>query len=72
MKAKEYFDAEYDETHISTVVGLNDMESLYGLMEEYAEYENKDLQLLKDFLDQALAPPWKNAFEDFKQQQLIK
>lgn len=37
MKAKEYFDKEYGTDHIKDVVDLKDMESLYGLMQEYAD-----------------------------------
>jgi len=37
MKAKEYFDKEYGNDHIKDVVNLKDIESLYGLMQEYAD-----------------------------------
>ena len=35
MKAKTYFDKEYGQDHIKDVVDLKDLESLYGLMQEY-------------------------------------
>lgn len=37
MKAKKYFDKEYGNDHIKAVVDLKDLESLYGLMQEYAD-----------------------------------
>lgn len=37
MKAKKYFDKEYGNDHIKVVVDLKDLESLYGLMQEYAD-----------------------------------
>lgn len=37
MKAKKYFDEEYGNDHIKDVVDLKDLESLYGLMQEYAD-----------------------------------
>lgn len=37
MKAKKYFDKEYGNNHIKDVVDLKDLESLYGLMQEYAD-----------------------------------
>ena len=37
MKAKEYFDKECGNDHIKDVVDLKDIESLYGLMQEYAD-----------------------------------
>lgn len=40
-KAKDYFDREYDSNHIAIVVAMSDLESLYGLMEEYAEVVKK-------------------------------
>jgi hypothetical protein len=41
MDAKEYFKKEYDKDHINLVVNLNDIESLYGLMDEFAQHEVK-------------------------------
>lgn len=37
MEAKKYFDKEYGNDHIKDVVDLKDLESLYGLMQEYAD-----------------------------------
>ncbi len=37
MKAKKYFNEEYGNDHIKDVVDLKDLESLYGLMQEYAD-----------------------------------
>lgn len=37
MEAKKYFDKEYGDNHIKGVVDLKDLESLYGLMQEYAD-----------------------------------
>lgn len=37
MKAKKYFDKEYGNDHIKAVVDFKDLESLYGLMQEYAD-----------------------------------
>ena len=37
MKAKKYFDKEYGNDHIKSVVDLKDLESLYGLIQEYAD-----------------------------------
>lgn len=37
MKAKKYFDKEYGNDHIKAVVDLKDLESLYGLIQEYAD-----------------------------------
>lgn len=42
-KAKDYFDREYDPDHIASVVKMFDLESLYGLMEDYAEDQVKML-----------------------------
>ena len=50
MKAEDYFDKEYGVGHIETVIDLNDFDSLYGLMEEYAEHKNKELQDIIDDL----------------------
>lgn len=37
MEAKTYFEEEYGNSHIKNVVDLKDLESLYGLMQEYAD-----------------------------------
>jgi len=37
MSAKNYFDFEYDNKHIESVVSYRDLTSLYGLMDEYSE-----------------------------------
>lgn len=41
LTAEEYFNQEYDGTHIPTVVDSFDPISLYGLMDEYASYREK-------------------------------
>jgi hypothetical protein len=40
-KAKNYFESEYGSAHIESVISMNDLTSLYGLIEEYAEHEVK-------------------------------
>ena len=37
MKAKKYFDKEYGNNYIKDVVDLKDLESLYVIMQEYAD-----------------------------------
>jgi hypothetical protein len=37
MKAKDYFDKEYELYHIEDVISTQDVDSLYALMEEYAK-----------------------------------
>lgn len=37
MCAKNYFDFEYDNKHIESVVKDRDLESLYGLIDEFSE-----------------------------------
>jgi hypothetical protein len=39
MNAKEYFDKEYGNGHIETVVIMDDVVSLYLLIEEYHQAE---------------------------------
>lgn len=56
MKAKKYFDKEYGNDHIKLVVDMKDLESLYGLMQEYTDEQlrlhivNQQRELLLDFL----------------------
>lgn len=40
--AKEYFKQEYGEKHIETVMQCDDDESMYGLIEEYADFKLKE------------------------------
>jgi|AntDeeMinimDraft_6_1070357.scaffolds.fasta_scaffold13864_2 hypothetical protein len=38
---EEYFEKEYGKGHLESVVKDNDMESLYGLMQEYLDHSLK-------------------------------
>ena len=42
MEAREYFEKEYGHEHIETVVEMKDWFSLYGLMDEFAEWKVKN------------------------------
>lgn len=66
MEAKEYFEKEYGKGHIESVVKLNDIVSLYGLMEEYHQYKAKserlsDDKIVSNFIDFALKEGLENA-----------
>ena len=37
MNVREYFDKEYGSEHIKKVIDMKDIESLYGLIEEFAD-----------------------------------
>lgn len=50
MEAKKYFDKEYGNDHIKAVVDLKDLESLYGLMQEYADEQLRLHIVSKSFL----------------------
>ena len=53
--AKEYFDENYDHDHISSVVKMIDMKSLYNLMEEYATQSREVEQVSEeDIRDRAM------------------
>lgn len=39
--AKVYFENQYGERHIRNVMGMQDLMSLYGLIDEYAEHRVK-------------------------------
>jgi hypothetical protein len=45
MEAREYFEKEYGHTHIEAVVEMKDWISLYGLMDEYAEWKVKNCSI---------------------------
>ena len=42
---KEYFDREYGTEHISEVIDQKDLVSMYGLIDEYAQYRVKILPI---------------------------
>lgn len=37
MDSKKYFDSNYGKNHIKSVVQMNDLESLHGLINEFSE-----------------------------------
>ena len=39
MNPKEYFDTIYGKQHIQTIIELEDLDSLYDLIKEYADYK---------------------------------
>ena len=43
MTAKEYFKKEYGEDHLHIVIELNDIVSLFLLMEEYANQKTRHI-----------------------------
>lgn len=45
MEAREYFEKEYGHEHIETVVEMKDWFSLYGLMDEFAEWKVKNCSI---------------------------
>ena len=45
MEAREYFKKEYGHEHIETVVEMKDWVSLYGLMDEFAEWKVKNCSI---------------------------
>lgn len=49
MKSKDYFDKEYGKKHIKTIVEMDDLESLYGLIDEFSEISM--YSLVDNFID---------------------
>jgi hypothetical protein len=45
MEAKEYFEKEYGHEHIEMVTEMKDWVSLYGLMDEFAEWKVKNCSI---------------------------
>ena len=45
MEAREYFEKEYGHEHIEIVVEMKDWVSLYGLMDEFAEWKVKNCSI---------------------------
>lgn len=43
IKAEEYFDKNYGKDHLKRCIELNDIQSIYHLMEEFADYSVKNL-----------------------------
>lgn len=54
MNAEEYFNKEYGNQHIESVVNMGDLESLYGLMEEYANLKLKESEVSEETLNAKL------------------
>ena len=55
MEAREYFEKEYGHEHIEMVVEMKDWVSLYGLMDEFAEWKVKNCSIpavIKSVCDQ--------------------
>ena len=51
MNAEEYFNKEYGKGHIDSVVNMSDTESLYGLMEEYANLKLKESEVSEEEIE---------------------
>ena len=69
QKAKEYFDKKYGVDHIKTVIEMNDMNSLYGLMEEYAEKYSLH-NVSKCYTEKDMDDAYDKGFKDGNQQDL--